>query len=352
MIRTTGKPTIKDVAVEAGVSLGTASRVINDYSEVNAEMKKRVQRAIEKLGYTPNALAQSMRLRSTRTIGILIRDFSSPAFNNLATVAQGILFSNGYVPLLACYDDEPQRELDIIRAFALRRIDGLIVTTSSDTNQELADARRGLGVPTILFDRDPDKVKDTIAIDHRSGIRQAIGYLASLGHKRIALITGQHKVRPSRERVAAFRKAHAELGRVLDHELVRTGSFSEEFAENQTAELLALPDRPTAIIAGGVNMLPGVLRAIRSTNLQFPQDISVVCSTNSELAQLVTPTITELHVDYFDIGRKSSALIMGRLEGTIVGPPRVLKFVTTLIKRESCAPPPAVVLNRKSGKRR
>ena len=108
MIRTTGKPTIKDVAVEAGVSLGTASRVINDYSEVNAEMKKRVQRAIEKLGYTPNALAQSMRLRSTRTIGILIRDFSSPAFNNLATVAQGILFSNGYVPLLACYDDESE----------------------------------------------------------------------------------------------------------------------------------------------------------------------------------------------------------------------------------------------------
>lgn len=115
------------------------------------------------------------------------------------------------------------------------------------------------------------------------------------------------------------------MERALDPALVRTGSFSAEFAEQQTAELLALPDRPTAIIAGGVNMLPGVLRAIRSTRLRIPQDISVVCSTNSELAQLVTPSITELHVRYADIGREASALMMGRLEGTIEGPRAVVR---------------------------
>ena len=336
-----GKPTIKDVAVEAGVSLGTASRVINQYSDVNAEMKRRVERAIEKLGYTPDAVAQSMRLRSTRTIGILIRDFSSPAFVSFATVVQSALFREGYVPMLAGYDDEPKRELEIIGAFAQRRIDGLIVTTSSDSNTELAEARRKLGVPTLLFDRDPDKVQDTIAVDHRSGIRQAMAYLFELGHRRIALLTGAHHVRPARERIAAFIKAHADVGMEVDPVLVRAGSFSAEFAEQQSLDLLALPDRPTAIIAGGVSMLPGVLRAIRAAGLRIPHDVSVVSSTNPEICELVTPTVTELRVDYSAIGLEASQVMLGRVQGTIDGPPRILRFDTTLIQRESCAPPRA-----------
>lgn len=340
MSKRSGKPTIKDVAAEAGVSLGTASRVVNQYPDVNPEMKRRVERAIEKLGYTPDAVAQSMRFRSTRTIGILIRDFSSPAFVDFATVAQSILFSHGYVPLLAGYDDEPQRELDIIRAFAQRRIDGLIVTTSSDTNAELVEARRKLGVPSILFDRDPDKVQDTIAIDHRTGIREAGNYLFALGHERIALVTGQPDVRPARERIAAFRKIHSEVGLTLDPALVRAGSFSAGFAQRETAQLLAMPHRPTAIIGGGVLILPGILRAIRAAGLRIPQDISVVSSTNSEIAELVTPTVTELRVDYASIGSAASTLMMARLEGTVKGPPQVLKFGTTLIERNSCGAPP------------
>lgn len=336
-----GKPTIKDVALKAGVSLGTASRVINQYSDVNAEMKRRVERAIEKLGYTPDAVAQSMRFRSTRTIGILIRDFSSPAFVSFATMAQSMLFREGYVPMLAGYDDEPRRELEIIGAFAQRRIDGLIVTTSSDSNAELAEARRRLGVPTILFDRDPDKDQDTIAVDHRGGIRQAVAYLFELGHRRIALLTGPHHVRPARERIAAFIKAHAEAAMELDPSLVRAGSFSAEFAEQQSLDLLAMPDRPTAIVAGGVSMLPGLLRAIRAAGLEVPCDVSVVSSTNPELCELVIPTVTELRVNYSAIGLEASRLMLGRVQGTIEGPPRILRFDTTLIQRESCAPPRA-----------
>ena len=339
MRRGTGKPTIKDVAVEARVSLGTASRVINQYEDVNPEMKGRVERAIEKLGYMPDAVAQSMRFRSTRTIGILIRDFSSPAFVNFATVAQAVMFQKGYVPLLAGYDDEPLRELEIMRAFAQRRIDGLIVTTSSDRNAGLAEARKRLRIPTILFDRDPDKTQDTIAINHRVGVHQATSYLFSLGHRRIALLTGQPAVRPARERIVAFRKVHEEARIWLDPTLVRAGSFSADFAEQQALDLLAMPDRPSAILAGGVNMLPGVLRAIRSAGLRIPQDVSVIGSTNPEICELVTPTVTELRVDYAAMGLEASALMIGRLEGSLKGPPRVLRFETTLIERESCAAP-------------
>lgn len=334
------KLTIREVAVEAGVSLGTASRVINRRADVNPEMKRRVERAIEKLGYTPNAVAQSMRLQSTHTIGILIRDFSSPAFISFANVAQSLLFQAGYVPLLAGYDDKPQRELEILNAFAHRRIDGLVVTTSSDSNPDLVAARLRLGVPTILFDRDPDDVNDTIAIEHRDGIKQAVRYLFQLGHRRVALLTGQRAVRPARERLSGFKEAFADAGESLDARLVRAGSFSAEFALAETIDLLRAPTPPTAIIAGGVNMLPGVLRGVRFCGLKVPDDVSVISSTNPEIAELVSPAITELRVDYAAIGRRASELMLGRLMHGIEGPPRVLRFDTSLIQRDSCGPPP------------
>lgn len=341
MSRRSGKPTIKDVAAAAGVSLGTASRVVNQFADVNPEMRQRVERAIERLGYLPDAVAQSMRSRSTRTVGILIRDFSPSAFASFGNAAQTQLFSHGYVPLLAGYNDQPQRELEILQAFVQRRIDGLIVTTSSGSNHELAEARRRLGVPLILFDRDPEAGHDTIAIDHRGGILAAGRYLFALGHVRIALLSGQADVRPTRERVAAYEALHHAARMALDPALLRTGSFSAEFAQRETEALLAMPKRPTAIVCGGVNMLPGVLRGIRAAGLRIPEDVSVISSTNFEIAELVTPAVTELRVEYGDIGAQSAQLMMGRLEGKIEGPPRVLEFGTTLIERASCGPPPA-----------
>lgn len=336
-----GKPTIRDVAAEAQVSLGTASRVANQRSGVNPDMKRRVERAIKKLGYMPDALAQSMRLKSTRTIGILIRDFSSPAFVSFANVTQSMLFHAGYVPLLAGYDDRPERELEILHAFAQRRIDGLIVTMSNDSNAELARARAKLGIPTILFDRDPNEAQDALAIDHCEGVKQAMRYLFDMGHRRIALITGQRSVRPGRERIRGFEEAHAEAGLAADPSMICDSSFSAEYAFAQTIALLRAPKPPTAIIVGGVNMLPSALRAIRSIGLLIPDDVSIVGATDPELSELVTPRITELRVDYPAMGRAASTLILGRLQGTVEGAPRVIRFETSLLKRESCAPPSA-----------
>jgi LacI family transcriptional regulator len=277
------------------------------------------------------------------TIGILIRFLSSAAFAGFAIVAQSILFKAGYVPLMAGYNDLPERELEILRAFAQRRIDGLIVTMSNDTNSEVAQARAALGIPTILFDRDPELAQDAIAIDHCDGVKQAMRYLFELGHQRIALITGQRRVRPGRERIRGFKEAYAAAGIAADPALIRASSFSAEYAFAETTELFR--DHPSEralglIFGGDVNMLPGALRAVKSAGLTIPDDISIVGATNAELSELVTPAITELRVDYPAMGSAASALMLGRLQGTVDGGPRVLRFETSLIKRESCASPP------------
>lgn len=332
------KPTIRDVAIEAGVSLGTASRVVNGHVAVNPHMRKLVETAVEKLGYRPDAVAQSMRLGTTRTVGILIRDFSSPAFVNFANVAQTKLFNAGYVTLLAGYDDRPEREVEILHAFAQRRIDGLIITTSDDSNTRVARARGHMEIPTILFDRDSDRDKDIIAIDHAEGIRTAMHHLFEFGHRRIALITGPVGVRPGRERVKGYERASLDAGHDVDPSLVRAGSFSADYGHQQTLSLFRSRRRPTAVIVGGVNLLSGVLRAIRTTGLRVPDDVSLIGSTNPELCELVTPTVTELRVDYPAIGEQASALMIGRLQGSIDGPPRILGFGTELLQRQSCGP--------------
>lgn len=334
------RPTIRDVAIEAGVSLGTASRVVNGHVAVNPHMRKLVETAIEKLGFRPDAVAQSMRLGTTRTVGILIRDFSSPAFVNFANVAQGKLFNAGYVTLLAGYDDRPEREVEILHAFAQRRIDGLIITTSDDSDTRVARARAHTEIPTILFDRDSDTDKDIIAVDHAEGIRAAMLHLFEFGHRRIALITGPVGVRPGRERVKGYEQANIDAGYDVDASLVRAGSFSAEYGYQQTLSLLRSRRRPTAVIVGGVNLLSGVLRAIRTAGLRIPEDVSVIGSTNPELCELVTPTVTELRVDYPAIGEQASELMIGRLQGNVDGPPRILRFGTKLIQRESCGPAP------------
>jgi LacI family transcriptional regulator len=344
-----GKPTIRDVAKAAGVSQGTASRVINQLP-VKPALKERVDDAISKLGYTPNALAQSMRLRSTRTIGILIRDFSIPGFVSFVKVAQSILSEAGYVLMLAGSDDRPEREREILNAF-IGRVDGLILSTGSANNSILERARTNQSLPVIMLDREPGVQQDAILIAHREGMHRALGHLFELGHRRVALITGDSSLRPARERILGYREAHVEHGVEIDEALIRTRNFSKEYAFTETTALLASSDRPTAIIVGGVAMLQGALRAIKTCNLRMPEDISLIGGTDPELAELVVPSVTVIQVDYHAIGVEAAQLLLDRLNNRIDPSPRIIKFDSTLIIRQSCSAPPTrrVQIERRGG---
>lgn len=335
--KTTGKPTIRDVAKAAAVSQGTASRVINQLP-VKPVLKARVDDAISKLGYTPNALAQGMRLKSTRTIGILIRDFSVPGFASFVKVAQNILSDAGYVLMLAGSEDRPEREREILNAF-IGRADGLILSTSSANNTLLEKPGTNLSLPVIMLDREPSPHQDAILIAHREGMHRALRYLFELGHRRVALITGNSNVRPARERILGYREAHIEHNVAFDEALIRTRNFSKEYAFTETTALLASSDRPTAIIVGGVAMLQGVLRAIKTCNLRIPEDISLIGGTDPELAELVVPSVTVIEVDYHAIGVEAAQLLLDRINNRIDASPRIIKFDSTLIIRQSCAAP-------------
>ena len=159
----------------------------------------------------------------------------------------------------------------------------------------------------------------------------------------IAALSGQRITTPStwpaRERIAGFKEAYARLGKQANQSIIRTGSFSAEFGFREASSLLSSPTRPTAIIAGGMAMLSGVLQAVRARGLVIPNDISVIAGADSDLAALTTPSVTAVRWSGTDEGRMAVQLLLNRLGGNRKGPVQRVMLSTELIPRESCAPP-------------
>lgn len=338
MKRTNGR-TIRDVAREAKVSLGTVSRVLNQHESVSGEIRERVERAIRALGYTPNAVAQSMRKKRTRTVGCIIRDINLPALAAFVRAAHDAFFQAGYALLLTNSEGQRHREMELVALLSSRKADALIIAHHSEQDEELHQMLKAADIPVVLVDREYPAWADAVMVDHRGGVRRATEQLLQLGHRRIALITGSPALYHGRERIAGFEAAHRAFGVKPVQRLIRRESFLADYAFQQTSILVTGKDPPTAIVAGGIDVLPGVLRALRTRGLSIPGDISLVAASDSDLAQLSEPPITVESWDYAEIGRIAAQLVLERLATKGKAEPRRVLVPAELVQRGSCAPP-------------
>lgn len=341
-------PTIRDVAKAASVSLGTVSRVLNQHETVSAEIRQRVERAIRNLGYTPNAVAQSMRSQHTRTVGCVIRDINLPAFSAFIRSAHDVLFEAGYVLMLTNSEGQRHREMELVSLLSSRRADAIIIAHHSESDHALHDVLKSAAIPVVLVDRELPAWADAVMVDHRNGVRRATEQLLQLGHRRISLITGSVNLFPARERIAGFEAAHQAFGIKCVEELIRKESFLSDYAFQQTSILLTMKSPPTAIVAGGIDVLPGILRAVRMRGLAIPRDVSIVAASDSDLAQLSEPPITVESWDYAEVGRIAAKLVLDRIGRAGSSEPRRVLVPAELIQRGSCAPPPRPARARKA----
>lgn len=335
----TGNATIKDVAKAAGVSVGTASRVINRKASVHPKIRNAVLAAIEALNYRPNAIAQSMRSRSSHLIGCVLREINVPALAEFTRALHDVLDEAGYSLVISNSDLRPQRELEIVARLGRLQADGLVLTTYAPMNAEYEKVLSDFGGPIVIVDRDAPAWVDAVMGDHAKSIARITSRLLELGHRRILLLTGQRHLFPARERVAGYYRAFEEAGIPVDESLVRTTGFTSSDGYRHTSALLADVTPPTAIIAGGIDMLPGVLRAISVRGLNVPNDISVVAAGDSDLAELHTPPISIQRWDMAEVGRTAGHLLLRRLKDGKDAPPERVLLPTEFIERSSLAPP-------------
>lgn len=330
-------PTILDVARLSGTSVGTVSRVLNKNASVRAPIHKRVRDAVEQLGYKPNAIAQSMRTKSTQAIGFVVPDIRNPIFASMFRAAEETLIESGYSLMLANTDLNPAREAEVISSFSHRRIDALIVAVSSENNPSLLAAMKALQIPVVMLNRELTPNFDSVLIDDLNGVRQATEYLIQLGHKRISLITAGEEISPGRQRVAGYRKAMTAAGLHVDDSLIRAGAFEADGYREAFAVLDARKP-PTAIISGN-QVLVGVLRALRQLELRIPENVSLISCDDTHLAELSTPALTVLDRNLIEVGQMAARLVLQHLRSDKPIKRQRVVLPVRLIRRNSCSPP-------------
>ena len=330
--------TIRDVARISGVSISTVSLALNETGRVSADTYQRIWAAAQAVGYAPNPVAQSLKSGRGRLIGMLVGDISNPLLAQIALGAEVALREAGYAMLLTNSLNDAHLDATHIKLFQQRRVDGLLLSVADETNQDTIAALGRTSKPCVLIDRELDLPEPASAVlcDHLTGIAQAVEHLVALGHRRIALLAGSPHVRPTRVRIAAVEEAAAAHRGLLCQ--VRSGAFTETHGAAATRELLDSRRPPTALIAGGNQILVGVLRELAARSLRIPADISVVTCDDVPLAEFLSPALATIRRDPYAMGATAARLLVTHLDG---GDPQTVTLPATFSPAGSCARPRA-----------
>jgi LacI family transcriptional regulator len=301
------RPTIRDVAQHAGVSIATVSRVLNDKSDVSAQTRERVRAAATHLGYKVDPAGRALASQQTRLVAVVVgdnpghRDLSLIFFGKVLAAISRRLAQSSYEPLLLQAVDRRSDLSPLDPAFG-HRFDAAIVIGVDDDDPLLAEfAARGL--PLVGVDvRSGSARAAFVGSDHDEGVRLALAHLHALGHRRIAHIAGGTNTVAGADRLDAFRRAAERFGLELPDAYVRSGDFSSAAGYRETCELLALPTPPTAIVAASDLMALAALQAIWESGLRPGHDVAVVGFDDLEAAALAHPPLTTIRQDRQALG--------------------------------------------------
>lgn len=330
-------PTINDVARLAGVSTTTVSHFINGTRHISDDLRERVESAIAELGYRPNSLARGLRRGESKTIGLIVPDNSNPFFAEILRSIENIGYSNGYSVILCNSDSDIQKEIAYTDLLFAKQVDGIVFITTNNSCehlQQLTDA----GIPLVVIDRDIPLVgTDVLLVDNFQGGYAATRYLIELGHTRVACIAGPSRLTPSADRVNGYKKALAEAGIQEHPQWIVDGDFQFQGGESGIAQLLALPEKPTAVFACNDLMALGVLRGLRKAKISVPREISVVGFDDIPLTSVVSPALTSIAQPVQEISRLAFELLIDRIQNkNSAHEEKRIVLPTQLVIRESC----------------
>lgn len=317
--RLTMMVTIRDVAQRAGVSVATVSHVINGTRRVAPETVARVHRAMEELGYHPNAIAQSLRKRTTYVVGILVSDITNPFFATLVRGAEDAALAAGYSVVVCNSDEDPQKENLYVRALWRRRIDGMLIAPTRDGTSPALKELTSRGVPFVFVDRKAMDINaPAVLSDNVGGAYLVTRHLLERGHLRIGIVLGIPGATTTEERFLGYRQALEEAGIAVQEELVAWGRYRVEGGRQAACQLLALPEPPTAIFSTNNLMSLGVLKELNRRGLKIPADVAIAGFDDLEWAELVQPPLTVAAQNPYEIGRRGFELLLAWLrEGKV-----------------------------------
>jgi len=329
-------PTISDVAKRAGVSPATVSRVLQGAKNVRPDTRAKVERTIKELGYVPSAVAQSLRSKRTRSIALVVSDITNTFWTTVARGVEDVAQSHRYSVLLCNTDENLAKQRQYLDFLIRQQVDGVIIAPYDSDAQHL-DQLRKRNIPTVIVDRRIEGWDvDSVLSDSIAGSRALVQHLVSLGHKRIAVLSGPSITSTAEDRIAGYCMALDEAGIPIDPDLIRRGEFRTASGENLTHRLLDEEPTTTAIFAANNAIALGVIDAIAKRGLRIPQDVALVCFDDLPNASHLFPFLTVVAQPVYDLGVNAAQLLLSRLDSEASLRPRHVVLPSRLIVRHSC----------------
>ena len=325
--------TIIDVARAAGVHPSTVSRVLNGRGELALlpATRQRVLATASRLGYRPSALARSLRLRRTFTLGMLVPNIDNPLFPPIIKGVEDTAHSRGYNLVLCNTEDSSEREDAYLRVLRERQVDGILIASSFMADSSIAELRRDR-FPFVLVNRGGRAADDlAVVVDNQMGVTEAIDHLVALGHVRVGLVAGPQTTMTGQQRLAAAKSAMRRHGIRLDTALVSVAeAFSQEAGYRAARRILFGVQPPTAIFGANDLLALGALRAAREAGLVGFNDMP--------LAEFFGPPITTVHVPQHEMGVRSASLLISQIEGEPVETKRAVLDAHLVVRGSTAAP--------------
>ena len=330
--------TIKDIARTLGLSASTVSRALRGSTEINDETRRLVQELAEKLNYTPNPIALSLKEKKTRVIGVIVPEIANYFCSAVIGGIEDFAYNNGYHVVIFQSHEKYERELMNIKLLESRRIDGLIISVSNETKngkhiQELINK----GTPVVMFDRICNEV-DTprVVTDDKGGTFIAAKHLIEQGYKRIAHLTMASHLSVTKNRTKGYIEALRESNISFQKKWVIACNFDIASVKNAINKLFKDAPKPNAILAASERIALRSIEALKEMKLRIPADVAVAGFFDNPVSRFIDPPLTSIHQPTFDIGQSAARLLIEMIDSNkLQHQLKTIELKTTLEIRES-----------------
>ncbi|MEU9860086.1 LacI family DNA-binding transcriptional regulator [Streptomyces sp. NPDC047971] len=327
------RPTMKDVAARAGVGLKTVSRVVNGEPGVTPDTERRVQEAIDSLGFRRNDSARVLRKGRTASVGLVLEDLADPFYGPLSRAVEEVARAHGALLINGSSAEDPDREQELALALCARRVDGLIVIPAG-TDHRYLEPEIKAGVATVFVDRPAGRIEaDAVLSDSFGGARAGVAHLIAHGHRRIGFVGDQPRIHTATERLRGYRAAMEDAGLGVEESWVSLGPTDPDRVREAVTAMVSGPEPVTALFAGNNRVTVTAVRALAGRE----RPVALVGFDDIELADLLG--ITVIAQDAAALGRTAAERLFRRLDGFDDAPAQVV-LETRLIARGSGEIPP------------
>jgi LacI family transcriptional regulator len=328
---------MKRIAADLGVSVTTISKVLNHHADIGQATRARVLKRVEELGYRPNAVARSLSLKRTHTVGIIIPDLMHSFFVEIVAGLETVVSRRGYGLLLCSSGEDARKERSEIEMLRARQVDGIVLASANASgNSALLRELTALGIALVMIDRDDHprvKCHRVLTDDVEVG-RLATAHLASRGCKTVGHIKGPPIVHAQR-REEGYRRALADGGLGVDESRIVEGGFMDADGYRAMSQLLALRPRVDGVFAVNDPAAIGAMKAAWDAGLRVPEDVAVVGAGDVAYSDLIKVPLTTVRWSKSDVGKSAAELILDQIGGTGETRPRRVIIPPELVVRES-----------------